>query len=123
MSELGEMVEFLWQQCACKEKNAYKNLDNLIGRGKTIDFVFNKDELHDYQPMIQLISSSLVQEDTEVNYQDLAYDNDGNKWIDNYLQLEKAVSLMNVIGSLEFVTSSKDWNVAESKNPKVRIKR
>lgn len=123
MNDLGEMVEFLWEQCACTEKDAYKNSDNLVGRGKLNDFVYNKDKIDSFRPMIALIASSLAQGDAEVRYYDLAYEANGNRWTDYYYEVEKAVSLMDVSGILEFCTPSRDWSVAESRNPMVKIKR
>lgn len=125
MNKLGleGTVEFLWEQCVCKEEYAYRNLDNLVGRGKINDFVYDKDRLDYYQLEVAHIASSLAQNNTELRYYDLAYEANGNRWTDYYCEVEKAVSLMHASGILEFCTPSKDWDAAESKNPKVRIKK
>lgn len=123
MDNLGEMVEFLWEQCVCKEKDAYRNLDNPVGRGRINDFVFNQAMINFYLPVIAYVTSGLAKKDTELRYDDLAYEVSGNKWTDYYYKVEKAVSLMNASGMLEFCTSSKDWDAAESRNPMVKIKR
>lgn len=123
MDNLGEMVDFLWEQCVCKEKDAYKNLNNLIGEGKLNDFVYDKEKIERYQPMIQLIASSLIENSSDVEYYNLAYTADGERWTKYYFEVEKAVSLLNVSGMLEFCTPSKNRDAAESRNPMVRIKR
>lgn len=125
MNKLGleGTVDFLWEQCVCKKKGAYENLDNLVGRGKLNDFVYDKDRLDYYQPVVVHIALSLAQNNTELRYYDLAYEANGNRWTDYYYEVEKAVSLMNACGILEFCIPSKDWDAAESRNPKVRIKK
>ena len=123
MNNLEKMVEFLWEQCVCKEKCAYKNSNNLIGRGKINDFVYNKAELTYYQPIIAFIGSILIPKDTEVRYYDLAYETNGERWANYYFKVERVVSLLEASGLIEFCNSSKDWDLAESRNPKIRIKK
>lgn len=123
MKNLEKMVEFLWEQCVCKEEGAYKNPNNLVGRGKINDFVYSKDKVTYYQPIIVFIGSILIPKDTEVRYYDLAYEINGEKWANFYFKVEKVVSLLEASGLLEFCNSSKDWDLAESRNPKIRIKK
>lgn len=121
--DLEKMVEFLWDQCVCKEKKAYENPNNLIGRGKLNEFVYSKNQIAYYQPVIAFIGSILRPSNEELRYYDLAYENNGERWTELYFKVEKAVSLLNASGLLEFCQPSKYWDSLESRNPKIRIKK
>ena len=121
--DLEKMVEFLWDQCVCKEKDAYERPNNLVGRGKLNKFAYNKNQITYYQPVIAFIGSILRPIDEEARYHDLACENNGERWTEFYFKVEKAVSLLNASGLLEFCHSSKDWDSVESRNPKIRIKK